>query len=229
MDDIIPSLAASFVQDALPWLEEAASQLSRLALGCFVTLLWNLWNRRNQWVHNQQLQLIWATVMTASLLQHDYLSVSRPTEHSATTPALSPVSWSLPVRDSSGQVLCGLAQHLVGPTNIVFAEHAALLVHLQLALDHGWPSVLIKTDSAQTVNILGRPSSSNLSIYGPSLEPTRAVLAAHPHIRLRFIPRSTNRVAHTLSSWALHCNNALFFDSVFPEIILDTVNSDIGI
>ncbi|KAK8981872.1 hypothetical protein V6N11_049364 [Hibiscus sabdariffa] len=90
-------------------------------------------------------------------------------------------------------------------------KHVALLVGLQLALDHGWPSVLVETDSAQTINRLDRSPSSNLSIYGPSLEPIKAILIAHPHNWLRLIPRSTKRVAQTVASWALHCNNALFF------------------
>ncbi|KAK8557781.1 hypothetical protein V6N12_010005 [Hibiscus sabdariffa] len=180
--DVIPSLANSSVSDPLPWLEEAASQLSQPALGCFVTLLWNLWNRRNRWIHDQQLQPIWATVMTASMIHQDFLSVSR---HPASTPALRPAAWSPPppprtitlnidgsfdadngagigvvARDSSGHVLCGLAQHSASPTEAEFAKHAALLAGLQLVLDHGWSSVLIEMDSAQTVNRLSRPSYS---------------------------------------------------------------------
>ncbi|KAK9032564.1 hypothetical protein V6N11_056824 [Hibiscus sabdariffa] len=107
-------------------------------------------------------------------------------------------------RDSLGQVIYGLAQHSTGPTEAEFAKHSALLAGLQLALDHGWPRVLVEKDSTHTVNMLGWSPLSDLSIFGPSLEPIRDILTAHPHIHLWFIPRSVNRIAHMLASWALH-------------------------
>ncbi|KAK9037831.1 hypothetical protein V6N11_022730 [Hibiscus sabdariffa] len=238
--NIVPALASSSVTETLPWLEEAASLLSRPALGQFVTLLWNLWNHRNNWVHNQQLQPVWATVMTASLLHQDHLVAS---SSSASSSALHPTGWSPPpsgtvtlnmdgsfsvgggagigvvARDSSGQVLCGLARHLDDLTEAEFAEHAALVAGLRFALDRGWTSVLVEMDSAQTVNRLSRSPSSDLSIFSPSLEPARAILSEHSHIRLRYIPRSANRVAHTLAAWALSCTSYVSFDSVCPEII----------
>ncbi|KAK8523706.1 hypothetical protein V6N12_013791 [Hibiscus sabdariffa] len=61
-------------------------------------------------------------------------------------------------RDSSGQVLCGLARHLDNLSEAEFAEHAALLAGLHLVLDRGWTRVQIEMDSAQTVNRLCRPS-----------------------------------------------------------------------
>ncbi|KAK9042627.1 hypothetical protein V6N11_017694 [Hibiscus sabdariffa] len=148
----------------------------------------------------KQLQSVWAIVATASLLQDDYLSVSCSIGRSTMTSTLGLVAWSTPslstvarntddsfdvdsgigigvvARDSLGWVLCGLAQHLARLTEAVFAEQAALLAGLHLSLDHGWPSVLLETVSVQTVNRLGRSPSSDLSIYGPSLEPIRALL-----------------------------------------------------
>ncbi|KAK8534615.1 hypothetical protein V6N12_057259 [Hibiscus sabdariffa] len=153
--NIAPALTSSSVTEALAWLEEAASVLSRPALGSFVTLLWN---RRNRWVHSQQLQPVWVTVTSASLLHQDHLAVSRPP---AASPALCPVVWSPPpsgtvtlntdgsfaigggagigvvARDCSGRVLGGLARHLDETTAAEFAEHAALLAGLQLALERG--------------------------------------------------------------------------------------------
>ncbi|KAK8999953.1 hypothetical protein V6N11_082091 [Hibiscus sabdariffa] len=153
--NIAPALTSSSVTETLPWLEEAASLLSRPALGSFITLLWN---RRNRWVHSQQLQPIWVTVTSASLLHQDHLHA---TFSSATSPALRPVVWSPPpsgtvtlntdgsfaidggagigvvARDCSGRVLGGLARHLDEPTNGEFAEHAALLAGLQLGLERG--------------------------------------------------------------------------------------------
>ncbi|KAL4347289.1 hypothetical protein GQ457_17G007720 [Hibiscus cannabinus] len=159
----------------------------------------------------------------------DFLAVATPL---SSGPALQPVNWSPPVgtvtlnvdgsfhsdggagigvvaRDSSGQVLCGLARHMDNLSEVEFAEHSTLLAELHLVLDRGWTRVQIEMDSAQTVNRLCRPSSCDLSIFGLSLEPVRAILSAHPHIRLRYIPQSANRVAHTLSSWALTCGHVI--------------------
>ncbi|KAK9009218.1 hypothetical protein V6N11_035763 [Hibiscus sabdariffa] len=109
--------------------------------------------------------------MTASILHQDYLAASGPL---GSTPALHPVSWSPPpvgtvtlnvdgsfhcaggagigavARDSSGQVLFGLARHIDDLSEPEFAEHASLLAGLHLALDRGWTSVQIEMDSAQT-------------------------------------------------------------------------------
>ncbi|KAL4342320.1 hypothetical protein GQ457_08G033220 [Hibiscus cannabinus] len=239
------ALVRSLTMETLPWFEEDASLLSRSALGRFITVLWN---RRNNWVHNQQLQPIWATIMTASILHQDFLDAAST---SSSTPALQPVSRSPPpagtitlnvygsfqsdggagisvvARDSSGQVLYGLARHLDNLSEAEFAEHAALLTGLHLVLDRGWTRVHIEMDSAQTVNRLCRPSSCDLSIFGPSLEPMCAILSAHPYIRLCYIPRSANLVAHTLASWALSCTCSFSFDSVCPEIIANIVNSEL--
>ncbi|KAK9009199.1 hypothetical protein V6N11_035744 [Hibiscus sabdariffa] len=148
---------------------------------------------------------VWKVIAKLDVLPKDYLAASGP---SGSTPALHPLSWSPPpvgtvtlnvdgsfhcaggagigvvARDSSGQVLCGLARHIDDLSEAEFVEHAALLAGLHLALDRGWTSVQIEMDSAQTVNQLCQPSSCDLSIFGPSLEPARAILSVHPHIRL---------------------------------------------
>ncbi|KAK8510843.1 hypothetical protein V6N12_009684 [Hibiscus sabdariffa] len=172
MADIAPSLITSFVSGMLPWLEETAAQLSRPAFD--------------------------------SLLKNDYLSASYSTGRSATTTTLGLVAWSPPplgtVTINTDGSFTADSGYLAGLTKVVFAKQATLLARLQLALEYGWPSVLLETDSTQTVNRLCRSSSSDMSIYGLSLESIRAFFSTHPHIRLRFIPRSANRVALTLAS-----------------------------
>ncbi|KAK9009203.1 hypothetical protein V6N11_035748 [Hibiscus sabdariffa] len=129
-------------------------------------------------------------------------------------------------RDSTGTVLGGLAQHSLGLSSSVSSETAAIHVGLQLADEHGWDCIVLESDCANVVNQLNSDLGWDLSPLGPALEPIRSLLAARPCFSIRFIFRDLNLVAHTLATWALHCTQSLFFDSVCPEIIQHYVNID---
>ncbi|KAL4363000.1 hypothetical protein GQ457_04G024640 [Hibiscus cannabinus] len=54
------------------YLESAAATLSRDSFLLLLTILWNLWNRRNDFVHTGRLQPSWLIVMNSKLLLADY-------------------------------------------------------------------------------------------------------------------------------------------------------------
>ncbi|KAK8484185.1 hypothetical protein V6N11_030987 [Hibiscus sabdariffa] len=161
------SVTDSRTDSIFDWLVAAARSLSWEDFAKLVLILWNLWNRRNLWIHDSRLQPVWATVTAASLLHGDFLAANDNGKHPRARPLLSTPTWSPPpagtiaitvdgaftqaqgagigvvARDSAGTVLGGFAQHSVVPGSSASAEAAAVLVGLHFACEQGWSTVVI--------------------------------------------------------------------------------------
>ncbi|KAL4297682.1 hypothetical protein GQ457_12G013450 [Hibiscus cannabinus] len=80
----------------LDWLLAVARTISREDFAKLILILWNLWNRRNLWVHDSRLQPVWATVTAASLLHSDFRMANDNGKHPRARPLLSTPIWSPP-------------------------------------------------------------------------------------------------------------------------------------
>ncbi|KAK8523702.1 hypothetical protein V6N12_013787 [Hibiscus sabdariffa] len=90
------SVTDSHADSIFGWLVAAARSLSREDFAKLVLILWNLWNRRNLWIHDSRLQPVWATVTAASLLHGDFLAANDNGKHPCSRPLLSTPTWSPP-------------------------------------------------------------------------------------------------------------------------------------
>ncbi|KAL4366373.1 hypothetical protein GQ457_05G022800 [Hibiscus cannabinus] len=107
-------------------------------------------------------------------------------------------------------------------------EVAALFAGLEFAIANDWPSALIESDASVLVKKPHRPTS-DLSLLGDMLAPSRALLAANAaRFRVGFTLRLANIAAHTLASWACNNNDVITFSSVCPEFISRIVLDDLS-
>ncbi|KAL4296237.1 hypothetical protein GQ457_12G014260 [Hibiscus cannabinus] len=167
------------------WLGFAASSLSLSYFALLFSVLWGLWRRRNTWVHERSLYPLHLVVEDAVLLCLDYASASASTQVPPPAAADPPIDAHHP----SGAVLGGFAKPVPvhGPASTV--EDSALFASLEFAIANAWPSALIESDAAISVNKLHRPTA-DLSLLGDMLAPSRALLAANAaHLRFGFASR----------------------------------------
>ncbi|KAL4297225.1 hypothetical protein GQ457_12G016510 [Hibiscus cannabinus] len=83
--DVISSTTTS----AFDWLLKTVGSLSHCDFAKLLLLLWNLWNRRNHWVHDSQLQQVWTSVTTMALLRDDFLADTDSSMRSTSISVLS--------------------------------------------------------------------------------------------------------------------------------------------
>ena len=140
-------------------METAGSKLTNQEFALFLTILWNIWNRRNDWIHNKHLQPPLLTLENDKSLLNDYQNANicsstrnshRPTLQNQTWKkpgtvsikinsdvAFDPITGSAVIgvvaRNSDGVVLGGISLPLVGCPDAASAEAQAIIAGLRLA------------------------------------------------------------------------------------------------
>ncbi|KAL4279259.1 hypothetical protein GQ457_03G017210 [Hibiscus cannabinus] len=232
----------------LEWLQNAAVTLSHDSFILLLTILWNLWNRRNDFVHNARLQPVWLIVMNSESILADYKfhntlsSTSPPTTNRHcwhpppgdfikinTDGAFNPSTYEARIgviaRNSTGEVLGGFAQHSGVSTDALHTEFLAVVAGLQLAREKGWRFVHIETDSATVVNKFNR-TGPDLSVLGTHVANARVILDDFIVCCFYFVPKRCNSIAHVLATHACRSGLSIFFDSVCPDFISSVVLAD---
>ncbi|KAL4361474.1 hypothetical protein GQ457_04G022600 [Hibiscus cannabinus] len=92
------SVTDSRTTSIFDWLVEAARSLSREDFAKLLLVLWNLWNRRNLWVHDSRLQSVWATVTSTTLLHGNFLAANDNAKKPRSMPIISSPIWLPPYR-----------------------------------------------------------------------------------------------------------------------------------
>ncbi|GMJ10818.1 hypothetical protein like AT4G29090 [Hibiscus trionum] len=166
------------------WLERGASLLSRTEFSLLLTIIWNTWNRRNDWVHSQRLQPPWLTLMNSYELLQDYVSATstNPTAHAQTDPALPRLAWRPPpagrikinvdsafnpvtgaagfgivARDATDSILLGRDFFSDDIPDSSSAELLAIVAGVSLGSDAGWHGFHLESDTAMIINKLRNP------------------------------------------------------------------------
>ncbi|KAK8564521.1 hypothetical protein V6N12_036644 [Hibiscus sabdariffa] len=198
------------------WLHHAVENLSTEKFDGLIVLLWKIWNRRNDKVHNDTLTRSRATIEAASLLQREFCMAhateSRP-RIARQTPiwrkpiagmvkinvdgAYSPTSRHATVRivarDDDGMVLAGLAKRLEGIQNAGLAEAAAFHEGIQLEIDMGWTNANVEGDAMDIVNRLGNPDE-DISTIRVHLERDRRILKVYKDITINYVNMVANSI-----------------------------------
>ncbi|KAL4296847.1 hypothetical protein GQ457_12G013350 [Hibiscus cannabinus] len=184
------------------WLEDVMQVMNPSQFRCLLVLLWNVWNRRNKWVH--QNQLIPARLvsdyaqMIAAESQEDENTLSQPLQNQRAErwkkPAVGTIkvnvdgAWSrerslaavgIVARDHNGMVVDAMAQRKEGPHTASTIEACAFAEGVRMALQHGWPRVQIEGDAQQIVAQL-KGTRLDRSVAASYLHETWASLQAQP-------------------------------------------------
>ncbi|KAK8624291.1 hypothetical protein V6N13_065639 [Hibiscus sabdariffa] len=114
-------------------------------------------------------------------------------------------------RDQHGLMVDGCARILAGSHSAETTEACAFAAGIQMVVANGWENMIIEGDAIAMVNRLcnERP---DFSVVGSYLAETRALLAAHPTLRVRHVARLANTVAHEMAHHCLDTLTDYYFD-----------------
>ncbi|KAL4271357.1 hypothetical protein GQ457_13G012300 [Hibiscus cannabinus] len=241
-------LPAGEFTDCKTWLESVQLNMNQKQFTFFMTLLWNLWNRRNKWIHEGQLIPQRIVVDYAQLLSVDLLN-SQETSRASNSNA-SQERWARPLQDrikinvdgafnptsrkaavgviarnSHGMMVDGCAFQLEGSHTAESAEACAFKEGITLAIANGWNHVDFEGDAVNIVCKLDRRELDR-SFASAHLMDTIAALDNHPGFSFRFVRRALNRAAHGLAQWAANMNVYFRFDFSIPDCIEHFVIED---
>ncbi|GMI84866.1 hypothetical protein HRI_002155900 [Hibiscus trionum] len=235
----------SSASTGLHWLEEGASLLSPDLFGLFLTTLWNIWNRRNDWVHNKHLQPPWLIAVNSISLHKDYSNAI--SSSTSSVPSSLPPRWRLPpcgfikvnvdgafdpstraaavgvvARDDTGTVVGGLAFPLGSCSDAISSEGKGLLAGITFARSQGWSHLIFETDCASLANRINS-LGPDLSPLGPMILEAHTALEDFSEAHIQYIRHEANFVAHTLATHALRSMSSLSFGSIYPDCIKNIV------
>ncbi|KAL4368823.1 hypothetical protein GQ457_05G010890 [Hibiscus cannabinus] len=245
MDLLLPQ--GPFIS-CLEWLMECWSLLERAQFTFLILLLWNIWNRRNRWVHNNQLIPTRLVSEYAQVVAVDAQGANEDIVHRV--PCDRSKRWKKPeagqvkinvdgawlaasrqasigviARDHHGLMLEGFARKLDGAHSAETAEACAFEAGFLMAVSKGWERVIIEGDALAMVNRLctERP---DYSVTGSFLTETKVRLKGHPDFAVQHVAREANTVAHVLAHHSLDSSTDYYFDDVLPDFISNHVIND---
>lgn len=230
------------------WLEESFKKLKVDRFTLLIVLLWNMWNRRNKWAHDNKLLPIKAVVDYALLVSAEYVSAR---EHVGTMiECRRDIRWTRPLgneikinvdaafmpcsgiatvgviaRNSHGLVLDARAHRLQGAHSAETAEACAFSVGIKMAIENEWHIAIIEGDAIAIVSKLNAEVLDR-STAATHLTEAHSSLIDHPGLSVVHVGREANRVAHSLAHWALNCNDPFTFSYDVPDCINDSVIND---
>ncbi|KAL4369328.1 hypothetical protein GQ457_05G021480 [Hibiscus cannabinus] len=230
------------------WLEEVIRIIDPEQFPLFLILIWNIWNRRNRWVHQNQLIPAKMVADYAQLLAGE---VQKPADASTlVTTRSGRARWQKPdqgkvkinvdgawsperrlaaigvvVRDHNGLVLDARARRVEGVHTPETIEACAFGEEVKVAIEQGWQNVILEEDSSLIAAQLCAPSLDR-SLVAAHLRETWNLLRTRPNIIVQHTRRDGNRAAHSLAHLMFQAVEPYVFDLIIPSCIYDIVIDD---
>ncbi|KAL4297103.1 hypothetical protein GQ457_12G013590 [Hibiscus cannabinus] len=136
----------------LEWLESCSTVLNREQFTFLIVLSWNVWNRRNRWVHNNQ--LIPASQARTTKWTKPPEGQIKINVDGAWSAATRIATVGVIARDHHGLMIDGCAQRVEGSHTADTIEAVAFARGVSMAVSHGWENVVIEGDAMGIVNRL---------------------------------------------------------------------------
>ncbi|KAK8501219.1 hypothetical protein V6N12_000338 [Hibiscus sabdariffa] len=177
----------------LEWLEECRELLDGNRFTFLIVLLWNVWNRRNRWVHSNQ--MIPARSKNWKKPGEGQIKVN---VDGAWLDAERWAAIGIVARDHNGLMLDGCSKLIVGSQSPETTEAQAFAEGIILVVEHRWDNVVIERDAVSVVNRLKNPGV-DFSVATTYLEQAKSILKERPGFEIQHVTRDANRVAHVLA------------------------------
>ncbi|KAG8493008.1 hypothetical protein CXB51_012636 [Gossypium anomalum] len=231
------------------WLEDVARMLDRKALSDLITVLWNIWNSRNNKVFHDKEDGAMVTWDSAAALSRDFRIfnfLERPLipklgrEHGCRKPDPGTVKinfdasmnggktcFGIVVRDHEGFVLGGRAGVMEKKVQAECTELHALEESINFAQNRNWTKLIFELDCVGLINWLNK-TKIDCSTMGHHIKDIINKLKQCCNFRFSFVwtPRGSNIVADSLCNWANVQNCYTDFDMDYPSKIHDFILSD---
>ncbi|KAL4297182.1 hypothetical protein GQ457_12G013370 [Hibiscus cannabinus] len=232
----------------LQWLEEATQVLDTQQFTFMLVLLWNIWNKRNRWVHQNQLIPPKLVADFAQMLIGEALDSHNglPTlsADSAVTKWLKPELGSIKVnvdgawlergnlaaigvvaRDHNGLLIDARARRLEGSYTPEIVEAYAMAEGFRMAIENGWQNVTFEGDSTGIISKM-HADCMDRSVASTYLSEAWKTLKDRADFAIRHVGRECNQAAHQLAHWGLSCIDPFVFSWDTPNCIRDIVIND---
>ncbi|XP_073137705.1 uncharacterized protein [Henckelia pumila] len=133
------------------------------------------------------------------------------------------------VRNSEGQALLAFATRISKPQSIIYGDLVAVHKGICLVQDRGMEIHEITTDSLLAVQAVTKPVD-NVSYTGDIAMTIRCRLDYFPGLKLIYVPRSANVIAHELALFALSSPSLCIWESGnFPFWLVNLVLNDVSL
>ncbi|KAL4348523.1 hypothetical protein GQ457_17G007670 [Hibiscus cannabinus] len=207
----------------LQWLEEATQVLDTQQFTFLMVLIWNIWNRRNRWVHQNQLIPPKLVADFAQMLIGEAwdLHNSLPTPMQDSTAN----NYGVVARDHNGLLIDARARRLEGSYTPEIVEACAMAEGIRMAIENGWQNVIFEGDSTGIVSKL-HADCLDRSVASTHLAEAWNTLKNRADFAIRHVGRVCNQAAHQLAHWGLSCIDPFVFSWDTPHCIMDIVIND---
>ncbi|KAE8657874.1 hypothetical protein F3Y22_tig00116976pilonHSYRG00014 [Hibiscus syriacus] len=213
-----PTMVADGIWNAVA---KAKSKLNGEGFDLFLALFWNIWNRRNNLVHNGDLQSDRDIIINSSNLIGEYKFASNSLWISSDVVLRRPRCWLKPTqdevkinvdgafckasrvatvgimaRDSHGMVIGGLAKKIDPPFTAESTEAIAFTEGIRLASKNGWNNAIIEGDAISITYKLSNKvtkKTQDISTIGLLLNEARLILANLPSVKVHYVCREAIR------------------------------------
>jgi ribonuclease HI len=218
--------------------------------GIFATLVWVLWNNRNNKIWNDTTEQGRSLGYKAKHLWEEWFSVQHIQSGQHTPVQQQQVlRWQKPpycwykcnidaafhseqqrtsagwiLRDHHGMFVRAGTTWVEGNCSVIEGEALALLTALRELQEQGMSHVIIESDSQSLVNAIPHVHAGN-SEFSTLVCKIKDIMLLNPNFMVRFVKRQANLVAHSLaraaSSWPRRC----LFDSL-PLCIATSLHNE---
>ncbi|KAA3462544.1 LINE-1 reverse transcriptase isogeny [Gossypium australe] len=229
------------------WIEEVARVLDITAISDFITVLWNIWNSRNNRIFRgaeEEAKIIWERASALSkdfrifnLVEVPLLPRTRVDKKwKKPAPGVIKINadaavkeryvyFGLVARDCDGFVIGGRMGTWNKRMDVLWAEMNALKESIKFASLNNWEKVEIETDCADLVNHFKKRNNDVTSI-GYCLRVLFGQTEQFNFFDLLWAPRCCNRVADLLCNLARDKSCNMDFNMDYPLEIHDSVLND---
>ncbi|KAG8498658.1 hypothetical protein CXB51_004994 [Gossypium anomalum] len=217
------------------WIEDVARTLDKKAFSDLITMLWNIWNSRNNIVFRETEDDAKVTWDRAAALSWDF---QRKQGWRKPDPGMVKINFDantngrricfgVVARDHDGFVLGGRAGVLEKNVQAEWAELHALEESIKFAQTKNWTKLIFESDCVSLINRLNK-ANVDLSTMGYCIKDILKMLKQCCHFVFSFIwaPHCCNKAADLLCTWASDQNCITDFDMDYPLGIHDIILSD---
>jgi ribonuclease HI len=220
------------------------------AAGLFATLVWVLWNNRNNSIWNNTKEQGRSLGYKAKHLWEEWYSVQQvQSGQHAPVQQQHPLRWQKPpygwykcnidaafhseqqrtstgwiLRDHHGTFIRAGTTWVEGTCSVIEGEAMALLAALRELQQQGLQQVIIESDSQSLVNVIPHIHVANSDLSALVCE-IKNVMLLQPNLMVRFVKRQANIVAHSLARAACSWPRRCIFDSL-PICIATSLHND---
>ncbi|KAL4323146.1 hypothetical protein GQ457_11G026950 [Hibiscus cannabinus] len=230
------------------WLEYSSTVLDKEQFTFLIVVAWNVWNRRNRWVHNNQLipaRLVseYAQIVMADFQRADENIVERggcaqtkrwvkpaPGQikinvDGAWSAATKVATVGVIARNHHGLMIDGCARRVEGSHTADTVEAMAFAKGVRMAVLNDWDRVIIEGDVRGIVNRLHAMELDD-SVAAIHLAEAWATLRREEGLSVQYVPREANQAAHELASFCCNGPNEFIVVDVITPFISDIVIND---